>query len=69
MKRRSETFTDESAANAVAEGLNLEAPDWFCPLIKDVCRKDCVCYAEAFVWKAATFTVYWPCCGNPMLDE
>lgn len=42
----SELLSEQQAKEAVEELQNKE-PDWFCPLIKGTCRKDCVCYAKA----------------------
>ena len=40
--------TEEEARAALAEQLN-NTPDWFCPLIKDICRKGCVCLVKAAI--------------------
>jgi len=36
-------------AEAEAKELNKRDPYWFCPLIKDICRKDCINFMPAFV--------------------
>lgn len=53
-----------------------DKPDWFCPLIKDVCRKDCVCFRPAYVWNLGNpyvlsggpFMVVNSECGNRMFS-
>jgi len=40
----------KTEAEAEVKELNKQHPNWFCPLIKDICRKDCVCFCEAFYW-------------------
>jgi hypothetical protein len=45
-----EKFDTEEAAQEKADRLNKHvAPEKFCPLIKDTCRKDCVCWEPASV--------------------
>ena len=36
-------------AEKLAKELNEKDPQWFCPLIKDNCRSDCVNFMSAFV--------------------
>lgn len=36
-------------AEKLAKELNEKKPTWFCPLIKEVCRADCVNFIPAFV--------------------
>ena len=47
-----------------------EAPHDFCPLIRTVCRKHCVCIGAPFVVPSSSPKVFsvcgWHCC-NPML--
>ena len=35
-------------AEKQAKELNKTEPKWFCPLIKDMCRKDCVNFTGAY---------------------
>ena len=36
-------------AEKVAKDMNKKDPTWFCPLIKDTCRRDCVNFILALV--------------------
>ena len=36
-------------AEKLAKDLNEKDPTWFCPLWRDMCRKDCVNFVLAFV--------------------
>jgi hypothetical protein len=67
-------MTQESAELKKAV-FNAQEPDWFCPLINKMCRKDCVCYAPAFVrsWKDSSnkmtgieYDAFKQYCGNQM---
>lgn len=37
-------------AEAEAKKLNKKDPDWFCPIIKDMCRQDCVNFVAAYAF-------------------
>lgn len=63
-------MTEESAELKKAV-LNAQEPDWFCPLINKMCRKDCLCYNKAYVRQYNSSTgLEWDafpaCCGNQM---
>jgi len=36
-------------AEAEVKELNKVEPKWFCPMIKDMCRKDCINFVYAYV--------------------
>ena len=38
--------TKEMAEKKIMELSLTEVPLWFCPLIKTVCRKDCLCFVN-----------------------
>ena len=40
----------KTEAEKEVEKLHKVSPDWFCPMIPGICRKDCVCFVEAFYW-------------------
>jgi hypothetical protein len=40
--------TKEEIQKLVDEKNNTD-PDWFCPLIKDKCRKDCWCFQKSYL--------------------
>lgn len=40
-------MTKAEAEKQVTE-LNSKTPDWFCPLIRSMCRTDCIVYVKAF---------------------
>ena len=68
-------FTKDEA-EAVMAGLNDTEPREFCPLIKDICHKDCVCFAPPVVVTRAgqfmgnkSYFVYGNCCSNGMFEE
>ena len=66
----------KAEAEAEVERLNKMEPDWFCPLIKDVCIKKCVCFVNAKVHVHTTKhlgTTYYNVqelhCNNAMFSE
>lgn len=46
--RKVESFLTEEEAEGKLSDKHMETI--FCPLIKDMCRTDCVCYAKSFVY-------------------
>jgi len=53
-----------------AEEINLKAETTkYCPLLQDICKKNCVCFKEAFVHTNfnGKFEVLGFCCDNYML--
>ena len=63
-------YPDEATAQVKADGQNAEKTvKWFCPLIKDGCRKDCICYREAYVRRttADKYAVQANRCSNAIL--
>lgn len=56
-------------AEKEAKKKNSEAIGEFCPLIKDICRKDCICWASSLPRKYSNSDNYitsTPHCGNMM---
>jgi hypothetical protein len=43
-------FKTKDEADKFAQKYNeTNSPDWFCPAIKGICRKDCICFRPAEV--------------------
>ncbi len=70
-----ETFTTEEQAKSqlrlqisIDEAEN--APSSFCPLAREICRNDCVCYVEPHIesWGDQWY-VQEGYCGNGMFEE
>ena len=66
-------------AEQLAKDLNATNPKWFCPLINNMCRKDCVNFVPAMVEEVEkkntnflhdvndnNFTTTGFCCSNAM---
>jgi len=62
--------------------LHKKGPSWFCPLIREKCRTDCINYCKAFVYnengkqsgnlidiKRDDFQIQTPFCSNAMFIE
>ncbi|HEA19700.1 hypothetical protein LCGC14_2192530 [marine sediment metagenome] len=68
-------FNNEHDAQNKADYLNKEGkPLQFCPLIKNTCRKDCVCFVEARIGSRVDgdgyiFKVRGFCCHNEMFNS
>jgi hypothetical protein len=62
-------FEKREDAEWEAEKINKNfEPEWFCPLIKGQCRKDCVSYEESVVTQAAgTWWAHQPSCNSPLV--
>jgi len=74
-------MTKTEAEKEVAE-LNEKAPDWYCPLARCMCRKDCRAFQRAFFWsetpevtgnlvdiKKDDFHAQDHYCGNGMFEQ
>ena len=72
-------FYDKYKAYVYAQGQNDLKPGNFCPLLRDKCRTDCVCWKHAYVKENLTYDeatktripvwwVYAAQCENRMLD-
>ena len=68
-----ESFSTQEEADAKAKELDAQDAEWFCPLIKEQCRKTCVCFSKASIvcrkYDKVPFTVYPPRCENAMFTE
>lgn len=65
-------FTNRVEAQLKADKKNRnQKPEEFCPLIIDVCRKDCVCFIDAFVMNCVEneYTTRGFLCGNEMFSR
>ena len=63
----------EQQAKEIAESLRKQQPDWWCPLARDACRPDCVCYIPSRARLPYTRAKYWVAneayCDNAMFTE
>jgi hypothetical protein len=71
----------KTEAEKEVKGLNKKKPTWFCPLIIDMCRVDCVNHMSAFYYtekpqtsplvdtKRDDYIVQKPFCSNAMFLE
>ena len=65
-------FTNEEAAQNALIKFQAESLGW-CPIIRETCRKDCVCYYEGRVYfnldtLKDTWRIYIPSCQNVMIS-
>ena len=68
-RKNMEDLTQDAAKEKVAEA-NKKDPDWFCPLINAVCRKDCLCHARGYVSNVTGKPrVVGQYCGNMMFHR
>lgn len=69
-------YVTKEQADKAAEAKNNKDPDWFCPLINGMCRKDCTCFEKSishmvsyhFSSNEKGFDVSDPYCGNAMFS-
>ena len=72
----------KSEADILVKKKNKKDPNWFCPLIRDLCEKNCLNYGSAFVFNPNTppnenlvdakrndFEVQSPYCSNAIFTE
>lgn len=60
-------FTVKEEALKELELQQNKMPRWFCPLTKESCRTDCICFSRAFMRDFnTTFSVYPSTCANYM---
>jgi len=74
MEQKYYDFETRGEAEKKLENLERLNPEWFCPLIKDMCLTDCVCYRKAipYIYKnecsSKPYRVYGGYCDNAMFQ-
>lgn len=48
-------MTKDEAEKELTEILSGKIADWFCPLIKDKCNTDCICFSAPYKYKSSNF--------------
>ena len=67
-KYQTRIYHDEEKARKVLEAFQKKPLLYFCPLIRDFCRTDCICYIEPRMTSQPTgsWVVYPGACDNAM---
>ena len=67
-KYQTRIYHDKAKAEEALEYFKTHTLQHFCPLIKDICRVDCICYIEPRMTSQPTgsWVVYPGACDNAM---